>query len=137
MKIGVVRAKFNEEVTSKMLEKAKETAERHGAEIEVVEVPGAYDTPLATDKLARNMGVDAVTVIGAIIEGDTAHDKTIAAAAAKQLSEISVDRDTPVTLGITGPGMTAEEAYERIDYAEEAVKAAVELVDEIGEVSSS
>ena len=131
MKIGIVRAKFNEELTSKMLEEAEKAASEH--ETAVVEVPGAYDTPLAADRLARRDEVDAVTVIGAIIKGDTEHDEVIANAAAKQLSEISVNRDTPITLGITGPDMTAEEASERVDYAQSAVEAAIDLVHKEGD----
>lgn len=131
MKVGIVRARFNEEITSKMLKKAKETAKEKAEEHEVIEVPGAYDTPIAADKLAKKEEIEAVVVIGAIIEGDTDHDKVIADSTAKQLSEISINRETPVTLGITGPGMTAQEATERIEYAEEAVKAAIQLSEEL------
>lgn len=134
MKIGIVRAKYNEAITQKMLESAREKAEALDAELEVVEVPGAYDTPLAADRLARKDEIDAVTVIGAIIEGDTDHDEIIGHTAASKLSEISLDRDTPVTMGVTGPGMTASEAKDRIEYAGQAVESAVEIVKNLDEV---
>jgi 6,7-dimethyl-8-ribityllumazine synthase len=132
MKLGIVKADYNQEITDKMLESAEQRAE--DMEINIVEkmhVPGAYDTPLAADRLARKNEVDAVVVIGAIVEGDTDHDKIIGQTAADKLSEISLERDTPVLLSITGPGMTAEEAAERTHYAGNAVESAKQLVEEL------
>lgn len=134
MKIGIVRAEYNEAITQKMLESASEKAEELEADIEVVEVPGVYDTPLAADRLANKKSIDAVVVLGAIVEGDTDHDKIIGHTAASKLSDVSLDRDTPVTMGITGPGMTASEARDRIDYAAQAVESAVGMVENLEEV---
>jgi len=94
-------------------------------------VPGSYDTPLAADRLARREDVDAVAVVGAIIEGDTDHDEVIADAAAQGLTDVSLDRDTPVTLGVIGPGMSVAEARERVEYGATAVESAVDLVEEL------
>jgi 6,7-dimethyl-8-ribityllumazine synthase len=94
-------------------------------------VPGSYDTPLAADRLARREAVDAVAVVGAIVTGDTDHDQVIADAAAQGLTDVSLDRDTPVTFGITGPGMSRAEAEERIDYGAQAVDSAVDLAEEL------
>jgi 6,7-dimethyl-8-ribityllumazine synthase (EC 2.5.1.9) len=113
MKIGVVRAKYNEGITEKMLESALSKAEDLEVEVQILEVPGAYDTPLAADRLARKSDIDAVAVIGAVIKGDTDHDEVIGHAAATKLSEVSLERDTPVTMGLTGPGMTAPEAKDK------------------------
>ncbi len=134
MNIGIVKAKYNAGITDKMLESAEKKAEELDAGFDVLEVPGAYDTPLGADRLARKESVDAVVVLGAIIKGDTDHDRIIGDTAAQKLSQISLDRDKPVMLGITGPGMTAEEAKERIDYAAQAVESAVEMVEELEEV---
>lgn len=134
MEIGVVRAKYNEAITHKMLESAREKAKELGAGVEVVEVPGAYDTPLSADRLARKESIDAVVVLGAIIKGDTDHDRIIGDSVAHRLSQISLDRDKPVMMGITGPGMTAEEAKDRIDYAAQALESAFEMVQELQEV---
>lgn len=131
-KIGLVVAKYHREITSEMREKAEKAAEENGAEVEeVLEVPGSYDTPLAAQRLAEKESIDAVTVMGAIVEGDTDHDQIIGHATAKTVQEISLEADTPITMAITGPGMTAEEAYERIDYAYDAVESALEMVDEL------
>jgi len=134
MKIGIVKAQYNKGITDKMLESAEKRAEELGAETKVVEVPGVYDTPLAADRLARKEEISAVTVLGAIIEGDTDHDKIIGETASQKLSEISLERDKPVTMGITGPGMTADEARERIDYASQAVESAANILENLSDL---
>jgi 6,7-dimethyl-8-ribityllumazine synthase len=110
--------------------RAREAAAEHEAEIvETLSVPGSYDTPLAADRLARRDDVDAVAVVGAIVTGDTDHDRVIADAAAQGLTQVSLDRDTPVLFGVSGPGMSGAEARERVDKGAEAVYAAVEMVE--------
>jgi len=134
VRLGLVVAQFNKErpITARMAERAREAASDRGATI-VAEraVPGSYDTPLAADRLARRDDVDAVVAIGAIVTGDTDHDRVIADAAAQGLTEVSLDRDTPVMLGITGPGMSQDEAEARIDYGARAVESAVDMVREL------
>jgi 6,7-dimethyl-8-ribityllumazine synthase len=127
--IGLVVAQFNRSVTERMEEAALSAAEEHDAEIaETVHVPGAYDAPLAADRLARREEIDAVVTVGTVVTGDTDHDQVIASAAARGLTDVSLDRDTPVTLGITGPGMSAAEADERVENAAKAVDGAVDMV---------
>jgi len=128
--LGLVVAQFNASVTEQMATVARETAADRGVEItSSVEVPGVYDTPLAADRLARREEVDAVAVVGAVVTGDTKHDETIADATAESLQEVSIDRDTPVTFGVTGPGQSGAEARERVDKGGAAVDAAVELAE--------
>ena len=132
--LGLVVAQFNKErpVTHEMAEQGREAAAEAGAEVvETIEVPGAYDTPLAADRLARRDDVDAVAVIGAIVTGDTDHDRVIADAAARGLTDVSLKRDTPVAFGVTGPGMSAAEAEERIEYGATAVESAISLAEEL------
>ncbi|NEU56688.1 6,7-dimethyl-8-ribityllumazine synthase [Halorussus sp. MSC15.2] len=130
--LGLVVSRFNREVTEQMEERANEAAADRGAEVvETLRVPGAYDAPLAADRLARRDEIDAVAVVGTIVTGDTDHDKVIADAAAKGLTDVSLDRDTPVTFGVSGPGMSGAEARERVDKGTEAVDAAVELAEEL------
>jgi len=130
--LGLVVAEFNRSVTEPMEESARETVEEAGADlVETVRVPGAYDAPLAADRLARQEGVDAVAVLGAIVTGDTEHDRVIGDAIAEQLSEVALERDTPVTLGVTGPGMSGAEARERTEKGGEAVESALSLVSEL------
>lgn len=130
--LGLVVARFNRPITEAMEETAHEAASDRGATVgETVYVPGAYDAPLAADRLARREGIDAVAAVGAIITGDTDHDRVIGDAAARGLTEVSLDRDLPVTFGIAGPGMSAEEARERTDYGARAVESAIDLVEEL------
>ncbi|WP_246999715.1 6,7-dimethyl-8-ribityllumazine synthase [Halosolutus gelatinilyticus] len=130
--LGLVVAEFNRPITEQMEQEAKAAANAAGAEVyDVVSVPGVYDAPLAADRLARRDEVDAVVVIGTVITGDTDHDQVITDAAAQRLSDVSLERDTPVTLGVTGPGMSAAEARERVANAAKAVDGALDLVDEL------
>jgi len=130
--LGLVVAEFNAPITEEMEASAREAADEAAAEVvETVHVPGAYDTPLAADRLARRDDVDAVAVVGAIITGDTDHDQKIADAAYGRLTDVSLDRDTPVSLGISGPGMTPEEARARTDNGAKAVESAVQLAEEL------
>jgi 6,7-dimethyl-8-ribityllumazine synthase len=129
VRLGLVVARFNRSVTEPMEEAAREAAADADAEVVVtVRVPGSYDTPLAADRLARRDDVDAVAVVGAIVTGDTSHDRVIADATAQGLTDVSLDRDTPVAFGVAGPGMSGAEARERVDKGAEAVNAAVEMV---------
>jgi len=134
MKIGLLVAEFYEELASRMLEEAQEAAQEHDLETEVVKVAGAYDTPLAADRMARKDDFDAVAVIGAVVSGDTDHDQVIARSVGEKLSQISLNRDKPVTLGITGPGMSGDEAKAREDYGAEAVNAAAKMLENLSEV---
>jgi 6,7-dimethyl-8-ribityllumazine synthase len=134
VRLGLVVAQFNKEspVTEEMERRARERISERGGEIvETIEVPGSYDTPLAADRLARREAIDAVVAIGAIITGDTDHDQVIADAAAQGLTEVSLDRDTPVALGIIGPGMSHDEARARIDYGATAADSAIDMAREL------
>jgi len=136
VRLGLIVAQFNKEspVTQEMEEAARERARERGAEVvATVEVPGSYDAPLAADRLARRDDVDAVVALGAIVTGDTDHDQVIADATAQGLTDVSLDRDTPVALGITGPGMSHDEARARIDYGATAVDSAIDMVAALAE----
>jgi 6,7-dimethyl-8-ribityllumazine synthase len=130
VRLGLVVASFADEVVEQMADRARRTATERGASIVTErEVPGVYDTPLAADRLARREDVNAVAVVGAVISGDTDHDQVITRAAATGCTDVSLDRDTPVTFGVTGPGMSGAEARERLEYGSRAVDAAIDLVE--------
>jgi len=130
VRLGLVVAQYDKHgtVLEEMEASAREAAAARDAEIvDTLEVPGAYDTPLAADRLARREDIDAVAVLGAIVSGDTDHDQVIAGAAAEGLTEVSLDRDTPVALGIIGPGMSQDEAAARTHKGGEAVDSAIDM----------
>jgi 6,7-dimethyl-8-ribityllumazine synthase len=128
-RLGLIVSQFNRPITTAMEAAAEEAAVAVDAEIATrVSVPGVYDTPLAAQRVARAGEVDAIAVIGTVITGETDHDQVIATAAATALSQVSLETDTPVTFGVSGPGMTTEQARARIDRGADAVTAAVAMV---------
>jgi len=133
VKLGFVVSEFNRDITYMMEVEGKEHAAFLGAEvIECVYVPGAYDMPLAVKKMLKNGSVDAIVTIGCVIEGSTQHDEIVVQHAARKIIDLSLEYEKPVTLGISGPGMTRLEASERIDYARRAVESAVKMVQRFG-----
>jgi 6,7-dimethyl-8-ribityllumazine synthase len=132
IKLGFVVSEFNRDLTYMMEIEGKEHAEFLGAEVtETLYVPGAYDMPLAIKKMLDDGNVDAVVTIGCVIEGATQHDEIVVSHASRKIIDLSLEYKKPVTLGISGPGMTRLEAHERIDYARRAVESAVKLVQRL------
>jgi 6,7-dimethyl-8-ribityllumazine synthase len=129
VKLGFVVSEFNRDITYMMEIEGKEHANFLGAEVsETLYVPGAYDIPIAVKKILQAGKVDAVVTIGAVIEGATQHDEIVLQHAARKIMDLGLEYGKPVTLGISGPGMTRLEAHERVDYAKRAVESAVKLV---------
>jgi 6,7-dimethyl-8-ribityllumazine synthase len=123
MKIGIVCSEFNFDITQMMLERAKEHAKFLDVDVaKVVMTPGVYDIPLAAKALLKNKGIDAVVAIGAVIEGETEHDQLKIGQAARKLTDLAVEFEKPVGLGITGPGMSRLQAEDRIERAKDAVE---------------
>ncbi len=129
MKIALVVSDFNFDVTSLMLERARRHADFLGAEIaRVVHVPGVYDMGPAIKRLLKRKEIEGVVTIGAVIKGDTQHDEVVITATAREAARLAVEFEKPVSLGVTGPGMTREQALDRIDNAKNAVESVVRMV---------
>lgn len=128
--LGIVVSEFNAHITELMLARALAHAQFLGAEVRYVfKVPGAFDAPLAVQKLLEKKDTDGVVTLGAVVEGATRHDEIVAQHAARKILDLSLQYGKPVSLGISGPGMSRLQAEERIDeYAKRAVEAAVKLV---------
>ena len=132
IKLGFVVAEFNRDLTYMMEIEGEEHAKFLGAEVtEKFYVPGAYDMPLAIKKMLEDGNVDAVVTIGCVIEGATQHDEIVVQHAARKIIDLSLEFNKPVTLGISGPGMSRLEAHQRIDYARRAVESAIKLVQRL------
>lgn len=128
VKLGAVVSEFNFDITQMMLDLAREHAKFLNSEItEVITVPGVFDMPLAIKKLLKDDDIDAVVTLGAVIEGATSHDEIVVQHASRKIADLALEYDKPVSLGITGPGMTRLEAHQRVDYAKRAVEAAVKM----------
>jgi 6,7-dimethyl-8-ribityllumazine synthase len=127
--LGIVVSEYNYDITSIMLERAKAQADFLEVNVaKVVTVPGVFDMPLAVKKLLLNKGIDAVVTLGAVIEGETEHDDIVITNAARKMTDLSVEFDKPVSLGVTGPGMTRLQAQDRVEKAGEAVESVVKLL---------
>ncbi|MCL2141338.1 MAG: 6,7-dimethyl-8-ribityllumazine synthase [Methanimicrococcus sp.] len=132
IKIGFVVAEFNRDITYQMEILGEEHAKFLGAEVtEKIYVPGVYDMPLAIKKMCEDKNIDAVVTIGCVIEGDTRHDDVVVAQVTRKMTDLSIEYEKPVTLGISGPGMTRMQAMERMDYAKRAVEAAVKMIQRV------
>jgi 6,7-dimethyl-8-ribityllumazine synthase len=100
---GVVVSRWNDFFTEKMLGGAIDTLVRHGAEeknIHVVRVPGAWEIPLAVQKLLQKGDVDGVVALGCLIRGATPHFDYISSEVTKGLGKLSLDTGLPVTYGV-------------------------------------
>lgn len=129
-------SEFNQEITSKMLDIALQKAKSLNLNIKYIcKVPGVFDMPLVIDTLLQKKEVDAVVTLGAVIKGQTKHDELITNVTARALMDLSIKYQKPVTLGITGPGMTNRQAQARIrPVAERAVDAVEKIADQLGKI---
>ena len=95
-------------------------------------VPGIFDMPLVIDTLLQKKEVDAVVTLGAIIKGQTKHDEVIADVVTTRISKLSIKYQKPVSLGISGPGMSERQAFARIrPVSERAVEAILKVAEEL------
>ena len=126
MRIGIVCSEYNFDITQMMLERAKEHARFLDVEVaKVVMTPGVYDIPLAVKRLVKDKSIDGVVTIGAVIEGETEHDHVIIGQAARKITDLAVEYEKPIGLGISGPGMSRLQAEDRIERAKDAVESVV------------
>jgi len=134
-RIGAVVAEFNYDITQMMLELAKEESKIRDSEITVIfPVPGVFDMPLAIKKLLEKDDVDGVVTLGAVIEGGTDHDQIVAQHASRKITDLSLEYNKPVALGISGPGMTRLDAHKRVDYGKRAVESVVKMCKRLKEM---
>lgn len=116
-----------------MLEEAKVHASKLNSTIShICYVPGTFDMPLVISHLLQDSSIDAIITLGAVIKGDTNHDILIAENTARLISDLSLNFKKPIALGISGPNMTVEQAWERSKIVPiRAVNAAVNMVTRI------
>jgi len=115
LRFGIVISRFNEFITSKLLDGAKDALLRHGAkeeDIEVVKVPGAFEIPMVAKKMALKGTYHAVLCLGTVIRGATPHFDYIAAEVSKGIAAASMDTGVPIAFGVITCD-TIEQAVER------------------------
>jgi 6,7-dimethyl-8-ribityllumazine synthase len=115
LKFGIVAARFNDFITSKLLDGAVDALQRHGAadiDIEIVKVPGAYEIPLAAKMLAQSKKYNAIICLGAVIRGATPHFEYVSAEVTKGVAAASMEAGLPVIFGVLTTD-SIEQAVER------------------------
>ena len=116
IKIGIVAARFNEFITSKLLGGALDALKRHDVDennIEVAWVPGAFEIPLIASKMAKSKKYDAIICLGAVIRGNTTHYDYVCSEVSKGIANVSLNSDVPVMFGV----ITTENIEQAIERA--------------------
>ncbi len=133
-RVGIVVSKFNEFITTRLMNSALETLHKAGVEddnIDAVRVPGAFEIPLVARHLARSRQYDAVICLGAVIRGETPHFDYISAEMSRGIAQASWDTGIPIVFGVLTTN-TAAQALERSGAPEknrgaDAARTAIEM----------
>jgi 6,7-dimethyl-8-ribityllumazine synthase len=131
LRFGVVCARWNPTVTQALLDAALEALRRHGArasDVTVVRVPGAFELPAAARILIESRRCRALSILAAIVKGETSHHEVLAHAVAGALAAMSAESGLPIGLGLLTCD-TMEQAHARVGKGAEAVEAALELAN--------
>lgn len=134
-RIGIVAAKFNQQVTNKLVNACVKTLTAHGVRkenINVLRVPGAFEIPLVARAMAKSGRFDAIVCLGAVIRGDTPHFEYISAEVSRGIGRAALDTDVPIIFGVLTTETVAQ-AVARADTRKfnrggEAAKSAIEMV---------
>lgn len=116
IRIGIVAARFNEFITSKLLGGALDGLKRHEVsedDIDIAWVPGAFEIPLIASKMAKSRKYDAIICLGAVIRGSTTHYDYVCSEVSKGIAHVSLDSDIPVMFGV----LTTENIEQAIERA--------------------
>lgn len=135
-RIALLVSRFNSFVVESLLQGAIDTLKRHGADerdLEIVRVPGAYEMPIAAQRLAASKRFEAIIALGAVIRGGTPHFEYVAGECTKGLSSVSLKFDIPIAFGVLTVD-SIEQAIERAgtkagNKGEEATLAVIEMVN--------
>lgn len=114
-KFAIVVSRFNDFITSKLLDGALDCLHRHGVkddDLSLIRVPGAFEIPLAAQKLAQSGNYDGVICLGAVIRGATTHYDYVCSEVSKGIAKVSLDTNIPVGFGIVTTE-NIEQAIER------------------------
>lgn len=114
-RFGIIVSRFNDFISSRLVEGAMDALLRHGAteeQVSVIKVPGAFEIPLTAKKLAESGRYDAVICLGAVIRGSTPHFDYVAAEVSKGIANVALESGIPVTFGVLTTD-NLEQAIER------------------------
>lgn len=112
--IGIIISEFNSGITKKMLKAALMQAKADGVNIVcVIWVPGCLEIPFALKKLLKKKEIQAVATLGAVLQGQTEHDRLVAFTCAEKIVSLSLQFEKPVSIGIIGPSASKKQAIAR------------------------
>ena len=127
MRLAIVASRFNEKISSRLLESARTGAAELGIkDCFVAQVPGALEIPIALQWLAQSGRFDALVALGCVIRGETYHFEVVAGESARGLMDVSLEFGIPIGNGILTTEDEAQ-AMARLDKGAEAVRVAVEM----------
>ena len=143
IKVGIVAARFNEFIVSKLVSGALDGLARHDvkdSDIELAWVPGAFEIPLIASQMAKSGKYDTVICLGAVIRGTTSHYEVVCNEVSKGIASISLNADIPVMFGV----LTTENIEQAIERAGtkagnkgyDCAMGAIEMVNLIRELRS-
>lgn len=140
-RFGIIVARFNDFISSRLVEGALDALLRHGAteeDVSIVKVPGAFEIPLVAKNLAVSGRCDAVICLGAVIRGATPHFDYVAAEVSKGIANVSLETEIPVIFGVVTTD-NLEQAIERAgsksgNKGYEGAVAAIEMVNLLKEL---
>ncbi|MBU4541646.1 MAG: 6,7-dimethyl-8-ribityllumazine synthase [Firmicutes bacterium] len=143
IKVGIVVARFNEFIGSKLLGGAIDGLKRHDvkeADIDVAWVPGAFEIPLIAAKMAKLRKYDAIICLGAVIRGSTTHYDYVCSEVSKGVAHVSLNSEIPVIFGV----LTTENIEQAIERAGtkagnkgyDCALTAIEMVNLINEITN-
>ena len=119
LKVAIVVARFNDLITNKLLSGCLDCLSRHGIDVsessnqlDIAWVPGAFELPIVSQKLARKGNYDVVVTLGAVIRGDTPHFDVVVAEASKGIASVSRETGLPIIFGVLTTD-TMQQALER------------------------
>ena len=126
MRLGIVASRFNEEISSQLLERARAAARELGVEVTVISVPGALEIPLALQWMVQSGRFGALAAVGAVIRGETYHFEVVANESARGLMDVALEFGLPIGNGILTVRDEVQ-AMARLQKGAEAVRVAVEM----------
>ena len=142
-KVAIIASRFNHLITDRLVEGAQDAYKRNGgndADLDLVLVPGAFELPMATERLLATGKYDAVCALGAVIRGATPHFDYVSAEATKGIATVSLKYGKPVAFGLLTTD-TIEQAIERAgtkagNKGFEAMMTVIEMLNLYGEIEA-
>ena len=135
LKIGIVVARFNDAITSRLLDGTLEGLRRHGVAddaVTIARVPGSFEIPLAAKELAASQKFDAIITLGCVIRGDTRHFELVADGCAAGVRQVSLECRVPVifaVLTVENAGQANDRAGLKMSRGQEAAAEAIEMAN--------